>query len=298
MNSQPLPKPVEAYLGLLKHSLADVPAAQQAALDDVTAHITEAMDSGQPVDVALASFGPAEAIAAQYREELGLPARAPSTRGSGATALHIAAVVVAVLVGVVNVYFEAATGGLSLGAAVLLVIPALLAALPLVLPTVLRVPVALANAVVVTGFSVATFAGVGAFFVPLAFQLWAAVLVPWQVAHGRTLERAPVWRTLGAVTVALPGVLVFAGMVTGTLLWHPVAVGVAGAVVVLAVCFAAGLRGAAPVIACLGLLLLIAVFFSPGMLLLGLWWVGGYFLALGLGAMVSWSSTPKRQPLG
>ncbi|MBP6685820.1 MAG: hypothetical protein KA158_10400, partial [Leucobacter sp.] len=151
-----------------------------------------------------------------------------------------------------------------------------------------------ANAVVVTGFVVLAFGGVGAFFAPLALQLWAAVLVPWLVSRGFDLSEHPVWRVFGAVTVALPGLLLFAGMLSGSLGWTPAGVAIAAALVALALGFALGRRRAAPVIAVLGVALLVVAFFDPGMLVAGVWWVGGYYLSFGLGSTVAWTGAAKR----
>lgn len=291
MNTQSVPAQAETYLGQLAGALADAPeAARAAALDDVRAHVEEALDSGRTVDEALAGLGPARMFAAQFRQELGLPEGHTAEASRGARILHAAAVVVAVLGGVMNVWLETAVGGLSLGLAVLLFIPALLAALPLVLSARLRAPVGLANAVVVTAFVVLTFGSVGAFYAPLALQLWVAVIVPWRVSKGLDLSQGLIWRVFGAVTVALPGLLLIAGMTSGSLGWHPVTVVIAAVLIALALGFALGVRFTAPVIAVLGIVLLVAAFFDPGMLMLGVWWVGGYYLCFGLGSSAAWAA--------
>ena len=299
MNAHPLPARAETYLEQLLGALADAPAdVRAAALDDVRAHVAEALDSGRTVNEALAGLGPAQTFAAQFREELGLPEEHEADETSGARLLHVTAVVVAVLGGVMNVWLETAARDLSLGVAVLLFIPAVLSALPLVLPAHLRVPVGLANAVVVTAFVVLTIGGVGAFFAPLALQLWVAVIVPWRVSKGLDLSQGLMLRILGAVTVALPALLLIAGMTSGSLGWSLATAAIVAVLIALALGFALGLRFTAWVVAALGVALLIAAFFDPGMLMLGVWWVGGYYLSFGVGSAVAWTHAARPAPRG
>lgn len=297
MNTEMLPDPAEVYLRALGDALADAPApARVAALEDVRAHLGEALESGRSVDEALAGLGPAQAFAGQYREELALPARdaaaasalAADRAARSARVLYGATVVGALLTVALNVYLANARGTMTPGGTALLFVPAVLATLPLVLPERLRVPVALANAGVTTGAAFLTGFGVSTTFAPLALLLWVAAVVPWRVSKGLDLSRAPIWRVVVAVVVAAPALLTVSGILTGSFGVGPVGVAAIVGILLVALGFAVGIRTTAPVIAGLGLALMLTAFLELGMLFLGVWWAGGLYLGIGLGSLAAW----------
>lgn len=307
MNTEMLPDPAEVYLRALGDALADAPApARAAALEDVRAHLGEALESGRSVDEALAGLGPAQAFAGQYREELALPARDAATASARAASaqaasaraadraarsarvLYGATVVGALLTVALNVYLANVRGTMTPGGTALLFVPAVLATLPLVLPERLRVPVALANAGVITGAAFLTGFGVSTTFAPLALLLWVAAVVPWRVSKGLDLSRSPIWRVVVAVVVAAPALLTVSGILTGSFGVGPVGVAAIVGILLLALGFAVGIRTTAPVIAGLGLALMLTAFLELGMLFLGVWWAGGLYLGIGLGSLAAW----------
>lgn len=321
MNSHMLPQEANDYLGRLEQLLADLPAdARASALDDVTAHIEESLESGRSVTDTVIGLGPVESFAAQYRDELRVPAAQPeiqpaTLRQTGL--LHLVTVGVALLsfvfaallspVASVSSSSSSSSGGTGTaepveastvtfaeaygpGGLVLLLVPALLALLPLMLPPAWRTPVAVANAVVITGFAALGGFTIGMFFVPLAVMMWAAVIVPWRMSKGLQLANAPLWRIFGSVLIALPAMLLVSGGLSGTVSADPPLWIMATIIVVLAVAFAIGVRATALAVAILGVAVMVFAMVEGGLLALGFWWFGGLYLACGISAFVAWGS--------
>lgn len=303
------PEPIELtrYLRRLEVALADAPGgARDEILADVRAHATDALAEGRQIDEVINALGSIGEHANQYRAGLGLPATPPTDTRRGSVMLHGAAVVVGVLTacfvafvapvfipmvrGYARYTTEAAptlVANYGLGIALLAFIPALLAVLPLVLPQRVRMPVAVANAVVVAILAVLSFAVVGMFYVPLAALMWAAVVVPWRVANGLDLAKSPLWRVFGAVLVAAPGLLLISGLLTATAILAPGVVLIVAATIVLALLFALGVRVAYYLIAALGFAVMVLAMLSPGLLTMAFWWAGGLYLAVGLSAVAT-----------
>ncbi|MBN9612190.1 MAG: hypothetical protein J0H64_01765 [Actinobacteria bacterium] len=331
--------PAEQYLRALDRALADAPAgAREAALDDVRAHIADATAEGRPLDATLARLGPVDAVARQYRDELGLPTEPTelteptgSTGSNGAdqraaAVMHWANVLLGAVTGVFVAFLlpmfasssetseawsgsatESGSGSGSSdlgtitetttqtliqqagpGAAVLALIPALLAILPLVLPRAARLPVAIGNAVVVTLLCFVAGFTIGMFYVPLAVTMWATVVVAARPARRGAPGRAALGlRLLGSLFVAAPGLLILAGTLTGTVVLDWASLAVAVLCLGLAVLFALAVRWAYLVMAAVGAFVLVMTVLDPGFLMLATWWIGGVYLAIGLAAFVS-----------
>lgn len=295
MKAEDMPRELTRYLGELEAGLLDAPRdARDEILDDVRAHVLDALDTGRPVAEVLAGLGSAEVAALQYRQALGLPRERPGDEGRALLILHAASVLVALLTACTVLFvlgFADRLGGLAWASALL---PVVLAILPLLLPNGTRMPVVVANAVVVALLAVIGGFGFGAFYAPLALMMWAAVVVPWRIRHGLDLARSPLWRIFGGVLVAAPALLAASGQFTGT-----VQLGVPGAAAVvlallLAVLFAVGWRGAYLLIAAFGLILLVLAMPDPGPLVLLVWWIGGAYLAIGLTAVATLRRRPSR----
>ncbi|MFC5337849.1 HAAS signaling domain-containing protein [Leucobacter denitrificans] len=303
------------YLRVLTRELSDAPSsARDAAVDDVRAHVADALEGGASPQEALASLGSPTSFAAQYRVELGLPARENRVSMRAATALRLATVALSVLAGVfasflargfASVSMESSSSGVTTdseivystlsesygpGFMLLAFAPALLALLPLVLPATWRTAVSLANAVVVTGFALLGILTVGSFYMPVAMLMWAAVIVPWRMQRGLRLAEAPIWRAVGAVVVVAPALLLGAGALSGSVELDLVAWLVMLCALVLAVLFAVGVRVSALIIASIGGAIMVLSMFSPGLLVLGTWIVGGLYFVLGLSSYLAWGS--------
>lgn len=295
MKAEDMPGELTRYLGELEAGLLDAPQdARDEILDDVRAHVLDALDTGRPVAEVLAGLGSADAAVLQYRQALGLPRERPGDEGRALFILHAASMLVAVLTACTVLFVLGLAdrlGGLAWAAALP---PVGLAILPLLLPSVARMPVAVANAVIAALFAVIGGFGLGAFYAPLALMMWAAVVVPWRIRHGLDLARSPLWRIFGGVLVAAPALLAVSGQFTGTVqLGAPGAAGVVLALL-LAALFAVGWRGAYLLIAAFGLVLLVLAMLDPGPLVLLVWWIGGAYLAIGLTAVATLRPRPSR----
>lgn len=325
------PRELRRYLHALETALAAAPeAARTEILADVRAHAADALDDGRTVEEVLQGLGAAEDVAAQYRLELDLPVReARETADEDPTApnaavaerasrmLHVASVAVAVLTGALAVFLQpaytvsAVSAGsssagtielgtrsetvfehLGAGAALLALMPALLALLPLILPRTLRQPFAIANAVVIALLSLLGGLTVGPFYLPLAVMMWAAAVVPWRIRHGLDLSASPLWRIFGGVLVAAPGLLIVSGLVSGAVMRDWASLAAALAALALGLLFALGVRLGYALIAALGLAVLLLAMLQPGMMIITFWWAGGAYLAIGLSAVAT--LRPKR----
>ena len=74
MTNDALPEATETYLRTLSGELSDAPPdTVREIVEDVRAHIADALDSGRTMDQALAGLGTPQAVAGQARDELALP---------------------------------------------------------------------------------------------------------------------------------------------------------------------------------------------------------------------------------
>ncbi|MEV1056858.1 hypothetical protein AB0I92_06370 [Micromonospora chalcea] len=293
MSDDGLPEAAWAYLRALDAELSDVPSGTaEEIVADVRAHIADALDSGRSADEVLAGLGAAPDVARQAREELGLPDQDRPER-VGRT-LSLVASAVGVLIAVCVSFLLPSTvpvepiqadageqgvlGRLGPGIALLTLLPALVAAAPLVAPARVRAGSRLAGAIALTMFACAA-GETGLYYFPLALVAWAAALVPWAVRRG---AGGRWWHVLAGGIVAMPGVLVAVASAGGSVGvgWVGAALWIAGPVAAGALC-AYGFRAGYAVTALAGALVMILAMAERGFLFAAFWLFGGLYLALG-----------------
>ncbi|MGO1543569.1 MAG: DUF1700 domain-containing protein [Gulosibacter sp.] len=302
------------YLNALKAQLQGVPkASRQTILDDVRAHIVDAVEEGREIREILTALGSPEEVARDAREQLGADS-APTTLDSAdkaARTLHFAslalAIITAILVSFILPSFAIEEVGMSsegtgstiqtatslfdqfgIGIALLPLFPALLAFLPLVFIPKFRGAVALANAVVMTVISVFAGFSIGGFYVPLTLLMWAAVLVPRWIRRGKSAVAGRSWRIVGGVLIVLPPTLAIIGAITGTFMDPALPFWIlATLVVLLGILFALRVKFIDLLVATLGVALMALAIFDAGILVLAVWWGGGLWLVTGLSSFVA-----------
>lgn len=205
----------------------------------------------------------------------------------------LTAVVVAVLFPVYQGVTESSDGtstevtrtlieSMGLAASLVTLVPAVLLALPLVVSRRLATGFRFGAALALTAFCVLGALTIGLFFVPVLGLAWAAVLAPGVVMTGPSGRRP--WRIVAGLLVALPVVLLGLYIVFGTFGSTVGAAAVMLAAVVVAIAVGAGRGWAYLITAAGGLVLLVMAVVWGGMLMLGVWWVGGLWLDIGLAA--------------
>src|SRR5690606_20504832 len=146
---------VDAYLTRLEHELRGVdPERRAGILDDVRAHLAEAAEQGRELEGTVRELGAPADVARDVLEQTGIvPVEASALGDRAARWLHSASVVVAVVTSAWVALSPAELLGtqplldaFGLGPALLTLVPAAFAALPLLVGERLRRPVALANA--------------------------------------------------------------------------------------------------------------------------------------------------------
>ncbi|SDT66657.1 hypothetical protein [Actinoplanes derwentensis] len=185
---------------------------------------------------------------------------------------------------------ESGDNTFPVGAALLALVPALLAALPFALPTRLRPAADTTVAILVTVYSGATFPATGLHYVPMDLLLWAAAIVPWRQRRRRGPLAVRLWHFTAGLLVALPG-LASVGAVGQDMI--PVLslaalLYIAGPVTLGVLC-AFQIRAAYGVIALLGTVSMISALLDAGFLFAAFWWFGGLYLTIGA---VGWVTTP------
>ncbi|MDJ1370496.1 DUF1700 domain-containing protein [Gulosibacter molinativorax] len=299
------------YLTSLATELRGLPAETRGEiLADVRAHIDEATESGRDIDEVLTKLGDPADVATDAREQLGGDSlRDPAERPE--RMLRIAALVLAIVSAVVVSFLlpsyaieEVGTAGdatgstlqsasnlfesYGLGVALLPLLPAVLAVLPLVLPPRFRRAMGWVNAVLMSLFSVVGGFTLGGFFAPLALLMWAAVFVPLWLRQSRPKAFGLTVRILGAVMLITPTAFGVIGALTGTFMdpdwrfWLAAALTFA-----LGVLFAIRLRYADVVVAGLGAALMLLAVVDAGLLALAVWWMGGLWFVIGLSAIAA-----------
>lgn len=308
-----LPVAARRYLDALEAALAGVPlAARTAILDDVEAHLSDAAADGRDVDATLAALGTPAEVARDAREQLGVDAASDPAERS-ARFLHWSAVVLALITAAFIIFIlptyvtateAASTGGASgelvelttetlfgehgIGIALLPLIPAALALLPLVLNRPLRKPAGWVVAGAVTVLCVVAGLTIGGFYVPLALVLWAAMLVPLWIKRGRRAVSGRIWRVTGAVIMIVPAAFAFGGLVTGSMA-DPTPAFWISAIAFLAagVLFAFRVPFVDAIVTAVGAGLMLLAVFDAGILVLAFWWAGGIWLTAGLSALAA-----------
>lgn len=295
----------DTYLRSVERQLSGIASEHRTdVLEDLRGHFADAEEAGRSVDDTIRGLGTPAEIAARAREEFGETTDAAEQRAErGWKVLQGAALVVAVLIGVVVAFIMRPQTGLLDGgetsagdtyfeengllAALTAAAPALLVAAPLAFPRRLRLAVAIACAALLTvGSLVGGLFVLGSFFLPPAMLAWAALIV-WarQVRTGFGFG----WRIAGGVLAALPALGAFGTLFNGgasvgleLMGWVIVAV-----VLALAVMIVLGHRWAGWVLAAIGAAALITGLISGGLLTLAFVWLGGWWLTIGLAHAVA-----------
>lgn len=306
---------IKDYLRQLESALQGVPdAARSTILEDVRLHIDEATDQDRDPAEVLAALGPADDVAREAREQLGVPDSTEATATAperAARMLHLSAVILAVITAVFVSFLlpSFATEELSVSSdatgstlqtatslfeayglivALLPLLPAGLGVLPLVLRPRWRRPVALVNAVIMTVFSIIAGFSIGGFFIPLSLLLWAAVLVPRWLQRGEPTGPGLAWRLVGAVAIVSPAVLTIVGLLTDTFTDGGAAFWITALVVfAIGVLFALRIRFVDTIVTVLGAALMLLAVIDAGLLVLAVWLGGGLWLVIGLAAIAA-----------
>lgn len=315
MTNQTLPPDATTYLADLRSAVADLPPdVGDDIVADIRAHLTDAVAAGRPLDEVMHSLGPAGQVAAEVRDSLGygpdaatetVPVEDAATARArrARTGLSVAAVAVGLLTAVFVSFLlpgfttgravpEDETSvqrfGLTLAAASLL--PALVAAVVLLVPPRFRARTALVSAIALTllaltsQLSPATL-GLGLMWLPQAMLAWAAVIVPWRVRRRPGSPAHLAWRIAAAVVLAGPGVVGVLGVLDRDVRLDPVAAVWIVTGPVLAVLYVVGVRVARLAVAGIGALVMLASVVMIGVLSPLFWLVGGVWLVLGLAAL-------------
>ncbi|WP_054684018.1 DUF1700 domain-containing protein [Microbacterium sp. No. 7] len=297
---------VERYLHTLERALSDLPARTRGAIvDDVRAHISDALDAGRTSADVLTALGAPDEVARAARAEL-QPVVAPG--GSHPTAperalrlLMIAALVVAVATAVYVSFllpaFVTVTdtspsvgtvfGSYGAGAALLTLVPAVATALVLWAPRRLRRPFLVVLAIVMTVVSLISGFTIGGFFLPHTLLLWAAVIVPPVLERGLTARGSLAWRIAGAVVLASPALLAVSALASGAVVFTPGALIAPLVAIACAVLLFWKRRWASLAVAAVGASLMLVAAVDGRLLVLLFWLVGGVYPTVGLTAFVA-----------
>ncbi|GIJ27450.1 hypothetical protein Vqi01_26120 [Micromonospora qiuiae] len=305
MTSHALPEAAETYLRALGAELSDAPPdTVREIVEDVRAHLTDALGSGRTMDQALAGLGSPQAVAGQARDELALAGGAADHAERAGRTLRAVAVAVGVLAAVCVSFLlpfaalpldlaQVGPDGQSIvqrygpGFALLTLLPALIAAAPFALPARARRVAGTVGAVVLTAFTFVS-GEIGLYYFPLVLLLWAAVIVPSAARRGIGRVAVRAWHLVAAAFVALPAILVGSSIATGTVGvdWVGVALWGVGPLVLGVLC-GYGLRAGYAVTALAGALVMILSMVQPGLLFAAFWLFGGLYLTIGASGFVA-----------
>ena len=264
-----------------KRLRALTPEQRDAVLDDVRAHFADAADAGRTPEQAAESLGDPAQFTARVRAELG---HEPGRTDRIWRILQWLATGVAVFTAMFVTYLLPDTRGDEFdepGFEIVLLhlVPALIAALPILLPSRARRIATTAAAIVLTVVSFTSFDSTYLeFFLPTAVLAWAALVTPVLAHNGRPTGG---WRIAAGVLTALPGFWLVSALLAGdadtnfwAVLWVAISFG-------LGVLIAVGKAWAGIVLAVGGVALLVMSTLDPGMIMLAFWWAGGLFLTVG-----------------
>ena len=323
MTSQTLPPQAAAYLADLESAVTDLPSGiGDDLIADIRAHLAEAMAADRPIEEVLRSLGPADQVVAEVRDSLGLGATADAGPwlseeaiaaeaharkvSRSRTGLSIAAaalgLVTALLASVVAPRFAPggilpplgarATEPLGMVLAAIILLPTLVATVPLLVPLRHRELATLGAAMVLTAFAASSsllpaIPGIVTLWLPMLLMAWAAVIIPWRLQRRAGGAPHPGWRISGAMVLAVPGIIGAHTLATGSARPDAGIVGVVCVILVLAALYGLGVRVVQPVVATAGALTLVAnaavgPWSSPLF-----WLLGGVWLVVGLGAIAS-----------
>ncbi|MFD7022875.1 DUF1700 domain-containing protein [Promicromonospora sukumoe] len=258
------------------------PEQRGAVLDDVRAHFADAADAGRSPEQAAESLGDPAQFTERVRAELGLDAgRTDRMRRVLQWLATGAAVFTAMFVSFLWPSdtlpgLDTQVDQYGFGIVLLNLVPALVAALPLLVPARARTATTVAVAVVLTVLSLA---GTTTFHTLTAMLAWAAVVVPVIARRGRP---AAGWRIAGAALTAVPALLGILGGLVGSwdmevssLLWS-------GGFIAVGALIAVPRAWAGAVVTAAGVAVLIVSTLDVGMITLGIWWAGGVLFTVGV----------------
>ncbi|WP_309127064.1 HAAS domain-containing protein [Microbacterium sp.] len=286
----------DTYLRSVERMLRGIaPEHRTAVLDDLRAHFADAEDAGRAVDDTITSLGTPKQIAERAHEEFGTD----DSRAERAwRVLQGTAVAIAVVIGVVVAFIlpthtiATSQGGESqlhhltvyendgLWIALPALVPALIAAVPLVVPRAARTVVASVCGVLLAAMALIGGFTLGGFFLPTVLLTWTGLIV-WIRLRGHGFGLG--WRVLGAALTALPVAAVLTGAIgSGTVGISAWGWPILAAIVTLAVLIAIGYRSAGWLLACIGLVALVSGLLSGQLLTLLVIWLGGWWLSIGL----------------
>ncbi|MGQ7312555.1 HAAS signaling domain-containing protein [Microbacterium arabinogalactanolyticum] len=313
------------YLRSVERMLSGIaPAHRTAVIDDLRSHFADAEELGRPVEETIRNLGTPEEIADRAREEFGASSDAIDARAERAWrvlqgAATVSALIIGVAVGFIVPTHTIATseGGDSvlqhltilqndgLWVALLLLIPAVFAAVPLVVARAARIAVAVICGMLLIAVSLIAVFTVGEFFLPVLLLSWASLIV-WARLRGSGFGRG--WRIAGGVLAAAP-VLLSIGSLVGPFgfefgqrrryadyseVGSGPSIGIeapgwllVGAIVALAVLIAIGYRWAGWALAAVGFVALITGLVAGSLLALLFVWLGGWWLTIGLAHAVT-----------
>lgn len=298
------------YLRSVERMLRGIgPEHRTAVLEDLRGHFADAEDAGRPVDEIIRSLGTPTEIADRAVEEFGADADGTGARAEWAwRVLQGAAVAVALVIGVVVAFImpshtiATSDGGVSsldhltvfendgLWVALIALAPAVVTALPMVVPRSARTVVASIAATLLTLMALVGGFTIGGYFFPVVLLAWAALIV-WIRLQGSGFGGLA-HITGGALAIA-PTLLLLAGIGTaGAFDISAWAWPVLAAIVALAVLISLGKCTAGWLLAAIGLIILIGGLVSGELLSMLLIWLGGWWLTIGLAHAVAASRRP------
>lgn len=291
----------DVYLRAVERMLRSIRSEHRATvLDDLRAHFADADDAGRSVEETVQALGTPEEIAARAREEFGRDdARAEwAWRVLQGTAVALALITGVVVAFIMPSYSSVSPEGpatttiverLGLAMALVALVPALVAAVPLVVPRRTRAATITISAVVLTAMALIGGFSLGGLFLPTVLLSWTALIV-WVRLRGSGFGTG--WRITGAAMTIAPTLLLLGSVGMGGAFdisawaWPVLAV-----IVVLAVLIGLGIRAAGWLLAAIGLIGTVAGLISGGLLTLLVIWLGGWWLTIGLAHAVT---APRR----
>lgn len=315
----------DSYLRDVDRMLRGIsPEHRAAVLDDLRGHFADAEETGRTAEETIRALGTPKEIADRAVEEFGGDDPAADRAERAWRVLQGAAVVIAVVIGVVVAFIMPSyTGSVhimspdgtstrietqqtlievnGLWVALIALVPALVGAVAFAMPRRARTITASVAAAALTAMAVVGGFTIGGFFLPTAMLSWVALVV-WVRLRGSGFGIT--WRIVGGVLAALP-VLGFLPQAIGSMVGRPTdSTGVSdfqvsawawpffAVVLLLAVLISIGYRAAGSVLAAVGLVVLIWALASGGLLALALIWLGGLWLTIGLAHAVSATKRP------
>ncbi|MGB4137622.1 MAG: DUF1700 domain-containing protein [Microbacterium sp.] len=273
------------------------PAHREAVLDDLRGHFADAAEAGRPIDEVIAGLGAPAEIAEQAREQFGADDATADRawwvlQGTAAVLALVTAVAVALLLP----SYSTSAGPRTLvqvngpWVALIALVPALVAVVPMVVPRRARLGTTIASAVILLVMVVIGGFSIGFFFLPSAMLSWAALIV-WTRLRGGGF--GIVWRIAGALLVlapfgvAVPVLVAQAAAYPDTPLGSVWAWPVVAAIVLLAVLIAIGIPSAGWLLAVIGAVLLASDIVIAGGPLGLIALAGGEWLTIGLAHAVA-----------